>query len=64
MKTIYIRRLDGTIIEYKRETLLSPIIFYKNGMCKVNAPDLTYLLHNSNIEIISDSEEELDNDGF
>ena len=59
MKTIYIRRLDGEIIQFTEYTLWTEPIFYKTGMCKIVAKDMTYVVHSSNIEIISDSEEEL-----
>lgn len=58
MKTIYIRRLDGEIIQFPEDTLWTEPIFYKTGMCKIVAKDMTYVVHSSNIEIISDSEEE------
>lgn len=64
MKTVYIRRLDGEIIQFPEDTLWTRPIFYETGMCKVIAKDLTYIVHSSNIEIISDTDEELDGDGL
>lgn len=64
MKTIYIRMLDGEIIQLSEDMLWTKPIFYETGMCKVITKDMTYVIHSSNIEIISDTEaEELYGDG-
>ena len=63
MRTVYIRRLDGTIIQFPEDMLWTQPIFYKTGMCKVIAKDMTYIVHSSNVEIVSETEEEFDDDG-
>lgn len=60
MKAIYIRRLDGEIEICPANTHLT---FLSNGMVKVDAPNLAYLVDKSNIEIIADEVEELLEDG-
>jgi len=64
MKTIYIRRLDGTIQEIKGDDLEVPIVFYASRLCKIVTVDQVYVVPACNIEIIADYEEEVMNIGL
>ena len=64
MKTVYIRMLDGTIKEFPEGNLIVPPSFYKSGMCKVVTTDMTYLMHSSNVAIITDDEYEVMGDAY